>query len=367
MLLLIAFSLVFIVQSYFYLFLFRKYTSYQQAINLTPAFSVSVVVCAKNEAENLKKILPSLALQDHTSFEIILIDDASTDKTLNEMLAFEKAHLNSAFKVTIIPIKKRDSNGKKTALAEGILAAQYPYVLLTDADCQPASKRWISHMSAYFSEKTAIVLGYGAYEKTNNSFLNKLIRFETLLTALQYFSYALNGKPYMGVGRNLAYKKEAFIKAGGFNEHAHIKSGDDDLFVSQIASHTNTSICDHKESFTLSKPHTHLKQWIRQKRRHITTATHYRFETKFLLSLFFFSQFSLYALLLTSLLTETFTFIIIPLFLIRLIFWYGTINKTANRLNEKDLIAFGPLYEISIIFIQLYIFLKNIISPPKHW
>ena len=367
MLLLIAFSLVFLVQSYFYLFFFRKYTSYQPSRNLTETFSVSVVVCAKNEAENLKKILPSLAQQKHSSFEIILVDDASTDNSLNEMLAFEKAHLDASFTVTLIPIKQGDSNGKKAALAEGIRAAKNPYILLTDADCLPSSNQWITQMSARFSEKTAIVLGYGAYEKINNSFLNKLIRFETLLTALQYFSYALNEKPYMGVGRNLAYKKETFIKAGGFDEHAHIKSGDDDLFVSQIASHNNTSICDHKESFTLSKPHTHVRQWIRQKRRHITTATHYKTETKFLLSLFFLSQFSLYALLLTSLLTETFTFIIIPLFLIRLIFWYGTIDKTAVRLNEKDLIAFGPLYEISIIFIQLYIFLKNIISPPKYW
>ena len=367
MLLLIAFGLVFLVQAYFYLFLFRKYTSFQQSINLTPASSVSVVVCAKNEAENLKTILPCLAQQEHTSFEIILVDDASTDNSLNEMLAFEKAHLNAAFPVTVIPIKTRDSKGKKAALAEGIRAAKKPYILLTDADCQPFSTRWITYMSAHFSEKTAIVLGYGAYEKINNSFLNKLIRFETLLTALQYFSYAVDGKPYMGVGRNLAYKKETFNKAGGFHAHTHIKSGDDDLFVSQIASRNNTSICDHKESFTLSKPHTHVKQWIRQKRRHITTAPHYKTQTKFLLSLFFISQFSLYALVLTSLLTETFTFIIIPLFLIRLIFWYGTISKAAVRLNEKDLIAFGPLYEISIIFIQLYIFLKNIISPPKYW
>jgi len=367
MLLLIAFCVVFFIQSYFYLFLFRKYTSFKPSPDLDQTSSVSIVVCAKNESENLKNLLSGLAQQEHNSFELILVDDASTDDSLSQMYLFEKAHLNSAFNIHIIPITQADSKGKKAALEKGILAAQNQYILLTDADCQPASKRWVSHMLAHFTQKTAVILGYGAYEKVKNSFLNKLIRFETLLTALQYFSYALDGKSYMGVGRNLAYKKEVFIEARGFDKHNHIKSGDDDLFVSQVSNQHNIAICDHKDAFTLSRPHTHFKQWVRQKRRHITTATHYKTSTQFLLGIFFISQFFIYALAFTALITETFTFIILPLFLIRLIFWYGTIGKTAARLNEKDLIAFGPLYEISIIFIQLYIFIKNIISPPKHW
>ncbi len=367
MLLLITFCVVLLVQSYFYLFLFRRYTSGEQTTHVNHASAVSIVISARNETENLKKLLPSLARQEYKAFEIILIDDGSTDSTYNEMLSFEKSHLKSNFTIKLIRILPVDANGKKAALTKGILAAQNQYILLTDADCQPVSRQWITHMMTCFSQKTAIVLGYGAYEKIKKSFLNKLIRFETLMTALQYFSYALDGKPYMGVGRNLAYKKEVFIKAGGFTDHSQIKSGDDDLFVSQIATPNNTAICDHKDSFTLSKPHTHFNKWIKQKRRHITTASHYRSETKFLLSVFYISQFSIYALLLVSILTKTFYLIIIPLFLIRLIFWYVTIKKTANRLNEKDLIAFGPLYEISIIFIQLYIFFKNIISPPKYW
>ncbi len=367
MLLLITFCVVFFVQSYFYLFLFRKYTSFRQSVIENKNRAISVVVCAKNEADNLKSLLPGLAQQDHPSFEIVLVDDASTDNTLKEMLSFEEAYVNSNFKVTIIQISAADSKGKKEALSKAIQMAKNEYILLTDADCQPVSEKWITYMTSPFSDEKAIVLGYGAYQKVKNSFLNKLIRFETLFTALQYFSYALNGKPYMGVGRNLAYKKEAFISAGGFKDHTHIKSGDDDLLISQIANQNNTAICDHKESFTSSKPHTRFRNWIRQKRRHITTATQYKPVTKILLGLFFISQLSLYALAVISLITETFRFIIIPLFLIRLLFWYITIYKAAVRLNEKDLIAFGPLYEISIIFIQLYIFLKNIISPPKYW
>lgn len=367
MLLLIIFCVVFLVQFYFYLVLFRKYTSFQRSEIKQKNYPISVVVCAKNEAGNLKRLLPKLAQQEYSAFEIVLVDDGSTDITLNEMQSFKNAHANAAFKVTIIQILQENSKGKKEALSMGIQTAQNQYILLTDADCQPASEKWIAHMTSHFSQKTDIVLGYGAYQKINNSFLNKLIRFETLLTALQYFSYTLAGKPYMGVGRNLAYKKEAFIKAGGFKEHSHIRSGDDDLFVSQIANQNNTRICDDKESFTESKPHNSFMNWIRQKRRHITTATHYKPETKILLGLFFISQVAIYGLMLISIISETFRFMIISLFLIRQIFWYITIHKVAMRLHEKDLIAFGPLYEISIIFIQLYIFLKNNISPPKYW
>ena len=367
MLLLITFCVVFLVQFYFYLVLFRNYASFQRSEIEQKNYPISVVVCAKNEAGNLERLLPKLAQQEYSAFEIVLVDDGSTDNTLNEMQSFKKAHSNSAFKVSIIQILQENSKGKKEALSMGIHKAQNQYILLTDADCMPVTEKWMSHMMSHFSQKTAIVLGYGAYQKINNSFLNKLIRFETLLTALQYFSYALAGKPYMGVGRNLAYKKEAFIKAGGFKDHSHIRSGDDDLFVSQIANQNNTRICDDKESFTESKPHNSFMNWIRQKRRHITTAAHYKPETKILLGLFFISQIAIYGLLLISVISETFRLVIISLFLIRLLFWYITIHKVAMRLNEKDLIAFGPLYEISIIFIQLYIFLKNIISPPKYW
>ena len=367
MLFLITFCIVFLVQSYFYLFLFSKYTSFKQTTYATRTSPVSIVICAKNEAHNLKKLLPRLAKQEYPAFEIILIDDASSDSTLHEMTSFEKKHLRSDFKVSILQIFENDSDGKKSALSKGILAAKNDYILLTDGDCQPADNLWITKMTACFSEKTAIVLGYGAYEKIDNSVLNKLIRFETLLTAIQYFSYALDGKPYMGVGRNLAYKKAAFLKIGGFKDHTHVMSGDDDLFVSQLGDHKNVAICDDHQSFTISKPHTAIGSWIRQKRRHITTASLYKSGTKFRLGLFYMSQLFFYVLFLIAIITGAYLYIIIPLFFLRYIFWYATIIKSAIRLNEKDLIAFGPLYEISIIFIQLYIFLKNIISSPKSW
>ena len=328
---------------------------------------MSVIISAKNEAANLTFLLPKISEQEFRSFEVILIDDASIDTTLSTMNSFQELHKNAKFDVKVIAIDTEVSIGKKAALTKGIEAARYEHILLTDADCQPNSKLWISHMAQSFSKDISLVLGYGAYEIRKNSFLNKLIRFETMLTALQYFSYALNGKAYMGVGRNLAYKKSIFLSAGGFEKHSHVRSGDDDLFISQVANSKNVAICDHQDSFTVSKAHIKFSDWIRQKRRHITTSSHYTAPTKLMLGLFYLSQFSFYALIFLAFITKTQLIYFLPLIILRFIVWYVIINRTANRLKEKDLTAFGPLYEISIIFIQLYIFFKNIISPPKYW
>lgn len=367
MYLLVTFCVVIIIQLYFYFFLFKKYTSFiPEKVESNPK-AVSVIIAAKNEAANLSHLLPKLSEQEFPSFEVVLIDDASNDNTLVTMQSFKQLHNNAEFEVRIISIAPENSNGKKAALTKGIAAAKNEYVLLTDADCEPKHKLWIHHMNNSFSKKASLVLGYGAYEKRSNSFLNKLIRFETMLTALQYFSYALAGKPYMGVGRNLAYRKSTFESVGGFEKHQHIKSGDDDLFISQVANSENIAICDHQDSFTVSKPHIKFSDWIRQKRRHITTSTHYKKKIKMTLGLFYISQFAFYTLAILALVTLTHLRYIIPLIILRFLVWYLTINRTAKRLKEKDLSTFGPLYEISIIFIQLYIFVKNIISPPKYW
>jgi len=184
---------------------------------------------------------------------------------------------------------------------------------------------------------------------------------------LQYFSYANIGKAYMGVGRNIAYKKEQFIKINGFEKHENILSGDDDLFINEIATKTNVVTCLSANSFTISKPETVFKNWIKQKRRHITTANYYKPNHQILLGLFYLSQISFWILACTLLILSIYPAATIFLIVLRFILWYATILKSANQLQEKDLIRYAPLYEFSIIFIQLYLFIRNLISAPKNW
>ncbi len=144
-------------------------------------------------------------------------------------------------------------------------------------------------------------------------------------------------------------------------------SGDDDLFINAVATAQNTEICISKDSFTVSEPKTNFKDWIHQKRRHITTASHYKKSNKLLLGLFYISQFLFWILPIILFFLNYNLSLVILLIFIRMIVWYPVIIKSANKLDEKDLLRYAPIYEISIIFIQLYIFLKNKIAPPNHW
>lgn len=367
MLIIIAFCGVIFIQTFFYLFLFGKFTFSKPLKTNYSKLPVSVIICAKNEADNLKRHLPLIANQNYPEFEIVLINDASTDNTLSVMRQFKSDYASERCSIQIKSILEKASPGKKSALSRGIKAAKNDHLILTDADCKPDSKDWISEITSNFSDKKQIVLGYGAYQKIKKSFLNKMIRFETLLTAIQYFSFANIGLAYMGVGRNMAYKKELYTRTDGFQKHLHMASGDDDLFINEVTNKQNTAICFSKNSFTTSLPETTFKKWIKQKSRHLTTANHYKFEHQFLLGLFYLSQISFWILAISLLILKTNPILTIVLILFRFTILYFIIGKSARMLNEKDLVVFAPLFEISIIFMQLYIFIRNIIAPPNQW
>ena len=363
----IAFIVICCIQFCYYFLLFG-YFSFIHKNNQKSSFNqpISVLICAKNEADNLKISLPLIEKQTYYNFELVLINDGSYDNSLEVMEAFKK---NASISVTIVNVLPNEQfwGSKKYALTLGIKAAKYKYLLFTDADCVPTSNNWISEMTSNFSNNYKLILGYGAYKKIKNSFLNKLIRFETLLSSVQYFSYSLTGIPYMGVGRNIAYTKSLFYKANGFAKHIHIKSGDDDLFVNQIATKQNTTICYNNKAFTISNPKTTFKSWINQKRRHISTAKYYKLHHKFLLGLFFSSQILFILMAIVLLTTQFNTLITSSLIVIRYLTVYTSLGFSAKKLDEKDLIIFIPLYELFLIFMQMFIFIKNLISKPSHW
>lgn len=359
------FIVVVAIQLAYYLIVFGKFAFAKAQKSNPKRISVSVIVCAKNEGENVAKYIPLLAQQDYPDFEIILIDDASSDNTLEIFEEFEKQYSN----IRLVKVKNNEAfwGNKKYALTLGIKSSKKDYLLFTDADCYPASKDWITTMSSQFTMHKTIVLGYGAYEKVPNSFLNKIIRFETLLTAVQYFSWAKIGKPYMGIGRNLAYKKEEFFNVNGFISHIQVRSGDDDLFINQVAKSKNTTLCYAPESFTYSQPKTKFKDWFTQKRRHVSTANLYKPFDKIQLGLFYVSQL-LFLLLAILLLAFQYQWIIVlSLVGFRYLFTWITLGFSAGKLKEKDVMYWFPIIEIVLIFTQLNVFVTNLFSKPVYW
>lgn len=352
---------------FFYGFAFAKtskpkISSQKPHTHLPP---ISVIVCAKNEAENLKKHIPKLLEQDYPEFQLILINDASSDDTDDVMEHFALSD-KRVKQVNVVNVEAFWGN-KKYALTLGVKAASHEHLLFTDADCEPASKNWIREMAEGFSGNKDIVLGYGGYEKVKGSWLNQLIRYETVFTAVQYFSYAVAGKPYMGVGRNLAYTTELFYEQRGFINHIKVRSGDDDLFVNQAATRENTSYNWSPESFTLSKAKKSYSTWFTQKRRHVNVAKYYKWSDKFTLGLFYSSQLLFFlSAILVLLIGFRWEICLIVIGLRYLVAWTA-VGVSAYKLQEEDCAWFFPLNEVFLIFFQLSIFSANLISKPNRW
>jgi len=365
LILLCLFIAVVAIQFLYYVVFFGKFSFAKPQTSTPKRVPISVIVCAKNEEENVTNFVPLLAEQNYPDYEIVLIDDASSDETLEVFEAFEKQYSN----VKLVKVENNEAfwGNKKFALTLGIKAAKNEYLLFTDADCYPKTTEWIKEMSAQFTKEKTIVLGYGAYERIKGSFLNKIIRFETLLTATQYFSWAKLGKPYMGVGRNMAYKREEFFKTNGFIEHMKIRSGDDDLFINEASNSKNTTICFTPESFTFSKPKTTFKDWFTQKRRHVATAKHYKAFDRMQLALFYCTQL-LFIILPIILLSFQFQWIIVTSLIgFRYLFAWLSLGFSAGKLKEKDVMYWFPFIEIILIFTQLNVFITNTFSKPVHW
>ncbi|MDX1462970.1 MAG: glycosyltransferase [Marinirhabdus sp.] len=363
MVVLYVFASIVCINCCFYL-LFSKF-SFQKTPSIGPTthYPVSIIVCAKNEAVNLTKNVPYLLEQDYPDYEVILINDASTDETLEVIEGFAERDR----RVKVVNVKNNEAfwGNKKYALTLGIKKAVHHRFLFTDADCKPASKQWLAHMANQLDHEKHLVLGYGAYNK-EKGWLNKLIRYETLVTAIQYFSYAKAGIPYMGVGRNLAYTSNLFYENQGFMAHIQLPSGDDDLFVNKAATSENTALCYSKESFTISEPKRSFKAWRHQKRRHATTAKHYKPLHKFLLGLHYFANFLFWILFPVCLIFSRWE-IALLLFFVRIGAQYVSYAGAAKKLDEMKLIPLLPALELFLVCFQLSIFISNSNSNPRTW
>jgi cellulose synthase/poly-beta-1,6-N-acetylglucosamine synthase-like glycosyltransferase len=356
---------VFILQVLVYLFTYGKFafhkTKDKSVDNLKP---VSVIICAKNEEQHLIKNLPFILKQDYPEYEVIVVDDYSQDDTKVILEDYERKYPH----MRIITVKEDRPYkiGKKFPLTLGIKGAKYDTVVLTDADCVPASDQWLKQISSNFKDKIEIVLGYGAYEKLPG-FLNKLIRFDTFVIAMQYFSFALKGKTYMGVGRNLAYKTNLFFKNKGFANHTHIASGDDDLFIHRVAKSDNVAIEYAHTSHTISAAKKSFTEWAWQKKRHLTTAPLYRKSVKLFLGYVYLLPVLFYLILTLLVVLNYALYILLGLFLLRIIVQLVVFRKAMIKLNEKDLLLYAPILEILFIFIQPYLYVSSKLTKNLPW
>jgi glycosyltransferase involved in cell wall biosynthesis len=358
LLLFCLFALVTLIQLIYHWLFYSRLAFYKPGTqSKSQTQPVSVIVCARDEAANLATNLPGILVQTYpTTHEVIVVNDNSVDESKYVIAELQKSFKN--LQHVELKHEAKGIPGKKYPLSIGIKEAKHEVLLLTDSDCVPASEFWIQKMQEAYTNGVEVVLGYGAYHK-KPGLLNKLIRFETFQSALQFLSFALAGMPYMGVGRNLSYKKGLFFQVKGFSSLNHIASGDDDLFINKVANKKNTAIVIDADAMTLSEPKKNFGEWITQKNRHYTTAKYYKPAHKFLLGLYSFSQFLFYPAFIISILFFDWR-IILGLFAIRMISFFFIYVNAMKKLNEQDLTSW-------LLFFDLWQFFYYLLFIPAIW
>lgn len=363
--LVIIMGLALLIQLIYYLLIFSKLAFYKCDKRSTNENEpVSVIISAHDEDYNLRNNLESILKQKYDNFEVVVVDHASSDETAEILKDFGRSH--SHLKIVTI---KQDLNffkGKKFPLSIGIKSASNDILLLTDADCKPNSEYWISEMVSNYKGGTEIVLGYGPHLR-RKGFFDKIIRYDTFIIALQYFSMALSGLPYMGVGRNLSYRKSLFYKNKGFISHYGISSGDDDLFIMQVATKKNVSIEIARNAYMYSKAKPDFGSWFTQKSRHITTGKVYPFKFKILLGSF---QLTLVLLYLSFFILLGSNILIIPAIAAMVLYTAVRVfiqKKAASKLEEEQLLLFSLIGDLMHITIMIIIYLRSLIKKQKHW
>ncbi|MFT6183835.1 MAG: cellulose synthase/poly-beta-1,6-N-acetylglucosamine synthase-like glycosyltransferase [Flavobacteriales bacterium] len=303
--------------------------------------------------------------QDYPNFEVIIVDDTSWDDTLDTLQAYQVRHSN--LHVVSLNEDIQRMRGKKFALTMGIKGSQHDIVLLTDADCVPSGKDWITKMTAPFGdEQVEIVLGASPLNK-QKSWLNKVIRFDTSQIAISYLSAGLRKMPYMGVGRNLAYRKEIFFRNSGFKSHLNLASGDDDLFINEVATKKNTHIVVDQDAFTTSDAKETWQDWFVQKRRHLTTAPHYKLKTKFFLILAPLSFNLMWLSAILSMVLHNAFLIASVALLVRYTVHFVTFRGSLKKLGQPDLLFTLPLLEAYQAAINPVLWISNLLSKPRTW
>lgn len=322
---------------------------------------VSVVICARDAYEYLVELIPALLKQDYPDFEIVVVNDCSDDETEEYLKDMERQEP----RVKPVQLKQHLNffNGKKFPLSMGIKSAQNDLLVLTDCNCMPVNDQWLRSVVNRYNNRTEIVIGYSPYVQKKSS-LNRLMRFDALQNGLLYLSAALNHHPYMGIGKNLSYRKELFYRNQGFISHYTTTVGEDDLFISQVATKKNTEVLIDAENAILTTPTNSLRLWMRQKSSRYSTVSKYSGRARFSLSLFYASQFLFYASFIALIalyaqpafsITNGAVFYV-PILVFFFLLRYGTqlfiYHKASKRLGEKGLLPGLIAYDFLFAFLS---------------
>ncbi len=330
---------------------------------------ISIVVCARNELDNLRRLMPLLLQQDYPAgFEIVLIDDRSHDDTYLYAQQLAQYYPEKLRLVTVTGTPDGFAP-KKYALTLGVKATRHARLLFTDADCIPATNQWLRLMQRGFAQKNGadLVLGFSAYTEAPG-FLNQLIRYETLLTAAQYLSFAWRGWPYMGVGRNLAYTRACFTATKGFASHIRQLSGDDDLLVQDaVRQHQRATIVADPSAHTLSEPAATWAVWWHQKRRHLSAGRAYRFADRLRVGTFVMANLLFYLAAIALLFSPNNWVPLVVVYALRTLTVSAVYFRLSRRLDQPVTVGLLPVLDVVYFFQYLALGISLFLNRTFRW
>ena len=357
--LVLSFSLATLIQVFYYLGAFRGIPRWSKRVSngkiklQTKPIPVTVILTASNQRDYLAENLPLILEQDYPEFQVVVVDDASSDLTVDLLSELQLKYPNLYH--TFVPEGVQNISARKIALTVGIKAAKYEHLLFTDANCKPVGKQWISSMMRHFTDQTSVVLAYSRYGEVKG-LKKKFMAYDNLFQAIRYLGFAAAGKPYMGIGRNLAYKKELFFQQRGFASHLNLHSGEDDLFVSDVATKSNTRIDVSPESVMLVETTMPYYVWKEDRINRLNTSMHYKLSARMRIGMEVFTRLLHYGLLVT-LLTIGLVQANVPIlvligvfFTIRLALQVAAVNASAKTLGEKRFYFTVTLFDLVLPF-----------------
>lgn len=323
-----------------------------------PAVPISVIVAARDEEDSIEVLLTALRHQTHETFEVVVVDDDSCDETaaIVERIAAED------YRIRLIRVTDPSPPRKKRALTAGIRASMHDRLAFTDADCLPG-ERWLETIASHSADEPGVVLiGFGPLRKEKGA-VNMFSRFETWITATLTAASVGLGRPYMAVGRNFSYPRSLFEKVGGFEDHLHSLSGDDDLLVQQARRHgASVRYMFDPASFVESDAPEDWRTWVRQKLRHTSAGRHYDRTPQLHLALFHASNLAVW---------------LSPLFL----GWTGgallagrflvqrqILRRAAEALHvDPDLMVFQPILDLGYVLYNTLLAPAGVLFGGRKW
>jgi len=375
---LLILSICFITQMIFYWGVLAKPYYYMESVEKEKiSFSsdsppVSVIIYVKNQYYDLQNFLPALLEQDYPQFEVIIVNDGTTEKNNNTLLRLQEQYSN--LYSTHIPDETRSISRKKLGLTLGIKAAKYDCLLFTEADSRPRSNNWIQLMARHFEKNKTIVLGMSAKEEDENSFFSKFITFDYFYSNLQMLSMALLDHPHIGSDRNFIYSKIQYNEQKGFVQHYSGRQAGNDLFINNnIAAKSNAEVELSSESVVMTD--LNIYDWKQEKKDRAFTNRFYKIGPVALWSLESFSGFFFILSVITCLVSGFFhshtlfymAGAAVGYYLIRLFSQLFVINKTASSLKLGEFYLAMPLFDLMQIMVNVYFFMFRLVHKKENY